>query len=92
MDYQICTKTVMDTSDSGITFNKDGVCDHVDDFENHVKPNWNTGELGKAELENMFSKIKSDGKDKDFDLSSEYDIGHTVFKKGSFKVLINFTY
>jgi len=67
MNYQICTKTVMDTSDSGITFNKDGVCDHVDDFNNHVKPNWNTGELGKAELENMFSKIKSDGKNKDFD-------------------------
>jgi len=67
MDYQICAKTVMDTSDPGITFNKDGVCDHVDDFNNHVKPNWNTGGLGKAELENMFSKIKSEGKNKDFD-------------------------
>lgn len=67
MKYQICTKTVMDTSDSGITFNKKGVCDHVDDFNNHVKPNWNTGELGKAELNKMFNKIKSEGKNKDFD-------------------------
>lgn len=65
--YQICTKTVMDTSDPGIMFNKEGVCDHVDDFVNHVKPNWNTAELGKAELDKMFNKIKSEGKNKDFD-------------------------
>tara|TARA_B110000037_G_scaffold220129_1_gene286991 strand:- start:87 stop:1193 length:1107 start_codon:yes stop_codon:yes gene_type:complete len=57
----------MDTSDPGIMFNKEGVCDHVDDFVNHVKPNWNTAELGKAELDKMFNKIKSEGKNKDFD-------------------------
>ena len=47
-NYQVCTKTVMDSSDPGIKFDDDGVCDHVYDFENHVKPNWDTGEKGKA--------------------------------------------
>tara|TARA_R110000772_G_scaffold140162_1_gene249300 strand:- start:27 stop:350 length:324 start_codon:yes stop_codon:yes gene_type:complete len=52
------------------------------------------GELIKLSLnsDNVFAKGEYNRKDKDFDLSSEYDIGHTVFKKGSFKVLINFTY
>ena len=38
--YQICTVSVMDTSDSRITFDENGVCDHVIDFEKNVKPNW----------------------------------------------------
>ena len=35
--YQICTETVMDTSDSKISFNSDGVCDHVIDFKKKCK-------------------------------------------------------
>jgi len=52
------------------------------------------GDLIKLSLnsDNVFAKGEYNRKDKDFDLSSEYDIGHTVFKKGSFKVFINFTY
>ena len=30
--YKICTKTVMDTSDSRISFNEEGICDHAVDF------------------------------------------------------------
>ena len=65
--YQICSKTVMDSSDPGIKFDENGVCDHVYDFDNFVKPNWDTSEKGKAELDKMFSKIKAEGKGKDFD-------------------------
>ena len=65
--YQICSKTVMDSSDPGIQFDENGVCDHVHDFDNFVKPNWDTSEKGKAELDKMFSKIKAEGKGKDFD-------------------------
>lgn len=66
-DYQVCTRCVMDTTDSKIIFDVNGVCDHCLDFENNVKPNWHTDERGNAELKKIIAKIKEDGKDRDFD-------------------------
>lgn len=57
----------MDTSDPGIKFDENGVCDHVHDFENHVKPNWDTGINGKEKLQSLVDKIKEEGNGKDFD-------------------------
>ena len=65
--YQICTNCVMDTSDSRIKFDENGVCDHCNDFQINVKPNWYPNEEGLKRLENTVSKIKEDGKDRDFD-------------------------
>ena len=67
MKYQICTKTVMDTSDSRIAFDSNGVCDHALDFYKNVMPNWHTGEVGKNKLASIVNKIKVDGKNRDFD-------------------------
>ena len=66
-DYQICTNCVMDTSDSRISFDENGVCDHCNDFYENVKPNWHTDSVGRQELEIMVEKIKREGKGKDFD-------------------------
>ena len=66
-DYQICTNCVMDTTDSNITFNDQGVCDHCIDFENDVKNKWFPNEEGKLKLKNTVAKIKKDGKNRDFD-------------------------
>lgn len=66
-DYQICTNCVMDTSDTRIKFNDEGICDHCLDFNENVKPNWHTDESGKQQLQILIDKIKVDGKDKDFD-------------------------
>lgn len=66
-DYQICTNCVMDTSDSAITFDAKGVCDHCHSFAEHVLPNWDTGEKGKAELARIMEQIKKDGANRDFD-------------------------
>lgn len=65
--YQICTNCIMDTSDSNITFDEKGVCDHCNDFYQNVKPNWHPDEIGKAELKELVKKIKAEGKGKDFD-------------------------
>lgn len=65
--YQICSKTVMDTSDSRITFDNDGVCDHALDFYSNVLPNWHTDVRGENELRKIVNKIKIDGKKRDFD-------------------------
>lgn len=65
--YQICTNCVMDTSDSKITFDEKGVCDHCNDFYNNVLPNWHTDVKGRAELEAIVTKIKKEGEGKEFD-------------------------
>ncbi len=57
----------MDTSDSLIQFDEDGVCDHCANFHKHVKPNWHTDERGKQELQAIVERIKTDGKNRDFD-------------------------
>ena len=66
-EYQICTNCVMDTSDSRIKFDENGVCDHCNDFQINVKPNWYPNEEGLKRLESTVSKIKEDGKNRDFD-------------------------
>jgi N-acetyl sugar amidotransferase len=65
--YQICTNCVMDTTDTKISFNEKGVCDHCNDFYENVKPNWHTDERGRAKLEAIVAQIKKSGKGKDFD-------------------------
>ncbi len=67
MGYQICTRTVMDSSDPGIKFDHNGICDHVHDFENFVKPNWRTDDIARTKLLNKVEKIKKSGKGKEFD-------------------------
>lgn len=65
--YNICTNCIMDTSDSRITFDDKGVCDHCNDFYSNVKPNWHTDERGKSKLDELVAKIKEEGVGRDFD-------------------------
>jgi len=64
---QVCSNCVMDTTDSKIIFNQDGVCDHCITFYTQILPNWHTDETGRQTLDNIVSKIKRSGTDKDFD-------------------------
>lgn len=66
-EYQVCSNCVMDTSDAYITFGEDGVCDHCRDFKDVVKPNWQTDDVGRAQLNKILDKIKSAGKNKEYD-------------------------
>ena len=65
--YQICTKTIMDTSDPNIIFDENGISDYYHNFQNIILPNWHTDEKGYAELMQVAEKIKKEGKGKDFD-------------------------
>lgn len=65
--YQICSKTIIDTSDPSVTFDKDSISDHYFDFINHVKPNWQTDEKGQKQLSKLVDKIKSKGKSNEYD-------------------------
>lgn len=65
--YQICTKTIMDTSDPTIIFDENGISDYYHNFQNMILPNWHTDEKGYTELMQVAEKIKKEGKGKDFD-------------------------
>lgn len=64
---QICTNCVMDTTDTMIVFDDNGVCDHCNTFYNHTQPNWHPDEQGWHELQSLVEKIKKAGEGKDFD-------------------------
>ena len=66
-EYQICTKTIMDTTDPNIVFNEKGESDYYVNYINEILPSWNTGEEGMKELMQTAEKIKKDGKNRDFD-------------------------
>jgi len=65
--YQICTNCVMDTSDSAIVFDENGVCDHCTGFYKDILPYWHTDERGREALQGIVEKIKKEGEGKDFD-------------------------
>lgn len=65
--YQICTNCVMDTSDSKISFNADGVCEYCENYRDNILPNWHTDERGQAELATIVDRIRKEGEGKPFD-------------------------
>jgi len=66
--YQICTNCVMDTTDSKIVFDENGVCDHCNTFYKDIKPFWNPeSDEAKQKLAQMVENIKKEGEGKDFD-------------------------
>jgi N-acetyl sugar amidotransferase len=67
VEHQVCTRTVLDTTYPGITFNSSGLCSLVDDFEKNVRPNWHSDNSGQFKLEQLAKKIKSSGLGRDFD-------------------------
>lgn len=91
----ICSNCVMDTTDSMISFDQNGICDHCLDFEENVKPNWHTDERGSAELARIVDDIRKAGKGNDFDcilglsggLDSSYML-HLLVKKFDLRPLV----
>ena len=56
----------MDTTDSKIVFDENGVCDHCNTFYKKILPNWHTDKRGRKVLNQKIEKIKKEGKGKDF--------------------------
>lgn len=82
--YKICKNCVMDTTDSKIQFDENGVCDHCNTFKNSIQPFWHTDNRGKVKLEELVKKIKIEGKGKDFDcmmgMSGGIDSSYLLYK------------
>ena len=67
MKVRICNNCVMDTTDSKIVFDDNGVCDHCNTYYTDILPHWNTDEEGDRKLTTIINQIKKEGQDKDFD-------------------------
>lgn len=65
--YQICSNCVMDTTDSNITFDENGVCDHCINFYDSILSSWNHGRDKSNQLDKLVKQIKEDGKSKEYD-------------------------
>jgi N-acetyl sugar amidotransferase len=81
--YQICTKTIMDTSDANIVFDENGISDYYHNFQKNILPKWNTGKDGYYELKRISEKIRKEGRGKDFDciigISGGLDSSYTAY-------------
>ena len=65
--HQICSNCVMDTTDSKISFDEKGVCDHCKTYYTDILPKWHTDERGDRALKQIVKKLKREGEGKDFD-------------------------
>ncbi len=65
--YQICTKTIMDTTDPNIIFDENGVSDYYHNYQNNILPSWHFDQAGQNEMFKLAEKIKLENRHKDFD-------------------------
>ena len=65
--YMICSNCVMDTSDSRIQFDANGVCDHCRGFTQHVLPHWHPDEKGRQLFAQVVEDVRRTGKGREFD-------------------------
>lgn len=81
--YQICANCVMDTTDSAISFDRSGICDHCRVYYRDILPHWHTDSRGEAEISAIAEKIRDSGRGKDFDciigMSGGVDSSYLVY-------------
>jgi N-acetyl sugar amidotransferase len=64
----VCSRCIMDDEgDSTISFKSDGTCNYCNDAKRALETGYFPDETGQRKLEETFSRIKSEGKGKDYD-------------------------
>lgn len=83
-EYQMCTKTVMDTSDPDIEFDVNGVSNYVEYFEKKIKPLWFPNDEGRERLREIVYRIKKENEEREYDciigLSGGVDSSYMALK------------
>jgi len=64
---QICRRCVMNTTDPGIYFDKNGVCNHCHEYDLAVAARIFPEKIAKQKLGALVKQIKSDGRNKSYD-------------------------
>lgn len=65
--HQACNHCVMDTTDTNIVFDENGVCERCNEYEKTILPRWNYGKGHEEELKKIVAEIKEMGKGKKYD-------------------------
>ena len=82
-ENKICSKCVMDATDSKIVFDKWGVCDHCRTYEEKIRPYWDPSKEDIEAALRVAESIKKAGKGKDFDcivgMSGGIDSSYLVY-------------
>lgn len=84
MEYQICTKTIMDTSDPNISFDSNGISNHYWEYKKKEKQILFPLEEREQKLKEVIQLIQEAGKNKPYDcligLSGGVDSSYIAFK------------
>lgn len=84
MKYQCCTRCVMDTTDSEITFDAQGVCNHCRQFDERAGREWFPNEEGRRRWAEVVQQIKASGEGQEYDcilgLSGGVDSSYLALK------------
>ena len=66
-NIRVCSRCVMDTTDSNLELDATGVCQRCREYEQRIKPWWNFGHGHKEELQKLLAEIKRVGKNQEYD-------------------------
>ena len=95
--YQMCTRTVMDTTDPDISFDSEGVSNHWHEFVRARERDALTAERAQAALERIVSDVKKSGRGKPYDcvlgLSGGVDssyLAHVAVELGLRPLIVHF--
>ncbi len=66
-NLQRCTHCVMDSTDTSLKFDENGVCDRCREYKERIEPWWNHGHGHEDELQKLLTEIKKCGEGKEYD-------------------------
>lgn len=66
-EIKTCTRCVMNTTDTNLVLDENGVCDRCHDYDSRILPWWNHGNGHEVELQKLLSDIKKRGEGKQYD-------------------------
>ena len=66
-NYRICNRCIMDTTDPLIQFDDQGICNHCKMYDGRVQKDLHYDKAGQERLHRLVEKIKTEGKDKEYD-------------------------
>lgn len=96
-DYQVCTRCVMDTSDSDIEFDENGYCNHCRSYFERIDTLNNSKKYSKENLQRIINKIKKHGRNKEYDsilgISGGVDssfLSYNAYKLGLRPLVVHF--
>lgn len=84
IEYNVCSRCVMDTSDPDIHFDADNICNHCIEFDRVTRLSWFPNEDGRRRWSNIADQIKSAGRGQAYDcilgLSGGVDSSYLALK------------